>query len=67
MDHILVKLADFFFKAAVMLHKTTLCLDYWEVKALVTLVAVIRSIKLKGTGKGFGDRLKHVLGTGLRG
>lgn len=29
-----------------------------EVKALVTFVAVIRSIKLKGTEKRFSDRLK---------
>ncbi len=38
-----------------------------EVKAALTAVAVIRRFKLKGTEKGFGDRLKHVLGSGLRG
>ncbi len=38
-----------------------------EVQATVTVAAVIRSIKPKGTGKGFGDRLKHVLGSGSRG
>lgn len=33
----------------------------------MTVVAVIRSIKLKATEKGLGDRLKRVLGSGLRG
>lgn len=57
----------FFVKLRSRYIKTTSCLDYWEVEALVTLVVVIRGIKLKGTGKGFGDRLEHVLGIELRG
>lgn len=36
-------------------------------KSPVTVVAVIRGIKLKGMEKGFNHRLKHVLGSGLRG